>query len=128
MPALPPDRRRPRPRPGSLERPLSGRIYRGTWALVGLPLLVAAFSVMRATPRPAPGLPPAFDRVTALQLATDLARRYPDREPGTRGDALAANWLSDQLETYHLRAQRDRFTASIPGRGEVHLENLVAVL
>ena len=39
-----------RPRPGSLDRPLSARMYRGTWLLVGLPLLVAAFSVVRPTP------------------------------------------------------------------------------
>ena len=66
--------RRPRPRRGSLDRPLSGRIYRGTWLLVGLPLLLAAFSVMRASPLPPhnPNLPPAFDRVTAVALATDL--------------------------------------------------------
>src|SRR5918911_262462 len=54
-----------RPRPGSLERPVSARMYRGTWLLVGLPLLVAAFSVARPAPLPAPPLPPAVDRFSA---------------------------------------------------------------
>src|SRR5919202_716782 len=72
-----------RPRPGSLERPLSARMYRGTWLLVGLPLLIAAFSVARPTPLPAPQLPPAFDRNAADALTTDLARSFPDSSPDT---------------------------------------------
>ena len=38
--AVPPPRARRRPRPGSLDRPVNGRLYRGTWLLVGLPLLL----------------------------------------------------------------------------------------
>src|ERR687888_339504 len=44
MAALPPGPRR-RPRRGSAERPVNSRTYRGTWLLVGIPLLIAAFSV-----------------------------------------------------------------------------------
>ena len=40
MAAVPPASERRRPRPGSLERPINGRLYRGTWLFVGLPLLV----------------------------------------------------------------------------------------
>ena len=38
MAAVPPAPERRRPRRGSLERPVNGRLYRGTWLLVGLPL------------------------------------------------------------------------------------------
>ena len=50
MAAVPPAPERRRPRRGSLERPINGRLYRGTWLLVGLPLLVAAFSVAHPAP------------------------------------------------------------------------------
>jgi hypothetical protein len=60
MATVPPRTERRRARPGSLQRPVNGRLYRGTWLLVGLPLLVAAFSVARPTPLPRAFLP-AFD-------------------------------------------------------------------
>src|SRR5919108_1442834 len=116
-----------RPRPGSLERPVSARMYRGTWLLVGLPLLVAAFSVARPTPLPAPPLPPAFDRNAATALATDLARSFPDRSPGSPGATGAVQWFEQQLQAYGFRTQVDRFSATIPGRGRVQLENLSTV-
>src|SRR5919109_1449042 len=51
MAAAPARSERRRPRPGSLERPVSARMYRGTWLLVALPLLVAAFSVAHPAPQ-----------------------------------------------------------------------------
>src|SRR3954452_14088752 len=103
MPALPPRPRRSRPRRGSIERPVNGRLYRGTWLLVGLPLLLAAFSVARPQPLPQPSLPPAFDRATALSLARELPRTHPDRSPGTSVDAAAARWLEAKLGLYGFR-------------------------
>src|ERR671927_1013730 len=118
---------RRRPRPGALERPVNGRMYRGTWLVVPLPLLVAAFSVARPTPLPAPPLPPAFDRYAADALATDLARSFPDRSPGSPQATGAAQWFEQQLHAYGFRTQVDRFFARIPGRGRVRLENLSTV-
>src|SRR5919202_1642924 len=115
-----------RPRPGSLERPVSARMYRGTWLLVGLPLLVAAFSVARPSPLPAPPLPPAFDRTSATDLASDLARSFPDRVPGSPGATGAARWFAEQLAPYGFETRVDRFRAPIPGRGRVQLQNLTA--
>jgi len=68
MAALPPRTSRRRPRRGSLERPVSGRLYRGTWLLVGIPLLVAAFSVHKPNPLPTPqpALPASFDTFDAV--------------------------------------------------------------
>jgi Peptidase family M28 len=125
MAALPPRSSRRRPRLGSLERPVSGRLYRGTWLLVGIPLLVAAFSVHKPTPLPTPqpALPPAFDRVGAVELASELARLYPDRVPGTAGAAGAAQWFRQQLSPYGLRVASDRFRADVPGVGERTLVN-----
>src|SRR3954453_16687187 len=103
MPALPPRPRRSRPRRGSIERPVNGRLYRGTWLLVGLPLLVAAFSVSRPPALATPTLPPAFAEQAGLTLATDLADTHPDRSPGSAGALGASQWLVRQLKPFALR-------------------------
>jgi Peptidase family M28 len=128
MAAVPPARvERQRPRPGSLERPVNGRLYRGTWLLLGLPLLVAAFSVARPVPLPPPPVASAFDGTTATQLATDLAEHYPNRYPGSVGALQAADWFRDQLRPYGFSVRTQPFTAVIPGQGRVTMRNLVAV-
>ncbi|HET7044264.1 MAG TPA: M28 family peptidase [Gaiellaceae bacterium] len=126
VPGPPPPRRRPRR--GSLERPVSGRVYRGTWLLIALPLLVAAFSVARPTALARPALPAAFDGAAAAALAQDLARRYPDRSPGSPGAAGAARWLERQLTAYGLPVQVEPFEATIPGLGRRRLQNLVTTV
>src|SRR5262249_15235586 len=80
MAANPPPAR-PRARPGSLERPINSRLYRGTWLLVGIPLLIAAFSVGKpaALRAAVPTLPPAFDQPPAVTPARHLAQTLPDR-------------------------------------------------
>ncbi|MGB2875880.1 MAG: M28 family peptidase [Gaiellaceae bacterium] len=125
MAALPSRSARRRPRPGSLERPVNGRLYRGTWLLVSIPLLIAAFSVRKANPLPAPqpALPAAFDKAGALALATELSQTYPDRAPGTAGAAGAAQWFASQLAPYGLKVVSDRFQARLPGRGRETLVN-----
>ena len=122
--ASPADERR-RARPGSLERPINGRLYRGTWLLVGLPLLLLAFSVAQPPALQPPNLPPAFDGATASAIASDLASSYPDRAPGTPGAAGAASWFRRQLAPYGFNVHADRFTATIHGR-RTTLVNLVA--
>ena len=119
---------RARPRRGSVERPINARLVRGTWLLVALPLLLAAFTVGRPQPLPPPALPPAFDTATAEQLARELARDYPDRSPGSAGALGAAAWLREQLTLYDIPLQEERFTARIPGRGRVELHNILAVV
>ena len=92
MTAASPAPERRRSRPGSLERPINARLYRGTWLLVGLPLLLLAFSVARPSALPAPNLPPAFDGSQAAALANDLASvRSPLHErPGATSASSAA--------------------------------------
>jgi hypothetical protein len=126
MSAPPPRFGRRRPRPGSLERPVNGRLYRGTWLLVGLPLLVAALSVTRAQPLPRPTLPPEFDTAAAAAIAGELVR-IPDRTPGSTGAIDAAAWFTGRMAQYGFETRAERFEADIPGRGRVELANLVAV-
>jgi hypothetical protein len=101
---------------------VNGRLYRGTWMLVGLPLLVAAFSVARPTPLPRAFLP-AFDGRATKQLASELVTDYPNRFPGSLG---AAEWFREQLHPYGLPVRTERFSAVIPGHGRVRMQNLVA--
>src|SRR3954454_11247101 len=126
--SAPPATRRRRARRGSLDRPISGRTYRGTWLFVAFPLLLAAFTVARPAALPRPALPAAFDRVGATQLAFDLASAAPDRSPRTAGATLAAQWFVDQLRPYGFVVRRDRFGADVAGRGRLPFENLVAVV
>ena len=116
-----------RARRGPPERPINARTVRGTWLLVALPLLLAAFTVGRPQPLPPPALPAAFDGETAATLAAELARDYPERSPGTAGALGAAQWFREQLRLYGFEAEAEPFRADIPGRGRVELRNLVAV-
>jgi len=118
---------RGRPPRGFTERPINARTVRGTWLLVALPLLLAAFTVGQPQPLPAPALPPAFDGETATALAEELARDYPDRSPGTAGALGAAQWFSRQMGLYGFETETNDFRAKISGRGTVELQNIVAV-
>ena len=102
-------------------------MYRGTWLLVGVPFLVAAFSVARPPSLPRPSLPPTFDRHAAVALATELATTYPDRSPGSLGGLSASRWVADRFQAHGFRTQLQIFQADIPGYGHTELRNLVAV-
>ncbi len=119
--------RRARARPGTLERPISTRLYRAAWLAVAIPLLVTAFTVGRPEPLPAPRLEPTFDGTTALGFASELARRFPDRTPGSAGARDSADWMAARFRDVGLKPERDTFRADLPGLGEQELENLLAV-
>src|SRR6185437_12715771 len=122
----PPARRRRRRR-GSLERPVNGRLVRSAFLILALPLLLAAFSVARPGPLPAPLLPPAFDEQGTRALAAELAQSYPSRVPGSVGAQQAAGWFRDQLRQYGLPVVSDSWEQSAPGLGRVKLTNIWAV-
>jgi hypothetical protein len=103
-------------------------MYRGTWLLVALPLLIVAFSVERPSALPVPSLPPTFDGASALILAEELSRLYPDRAPGTSGAQGARRWLVDKMRLYGFRPQTDSFEATIPGRKRALMQNVVFVV
>ncbi|MCU1422512.1 MAG: hypothetical protein JWN36_2163 [Microbacteriaceae bacterium] len=103
---------------------MNGRLYRGTWLFVGLPLLVLAFSVGRPASLQPPSLPSAFDRAAAAAIASDLAQHWPVRAAGTTGAAGAARWFADQLAPYGLPVVAEPFSATVPGQGLVRFRNL----
>ncbi|HSS73468.1 MAG TPA: M28 family peptidase [Gaiellaceae bacterium] len=93
--------------------------------IVGLPLLIVAFSVERPAALPAPTLPPTFDGAATMALSEELSRLYPDRAPGTAGSLGATRWLIDKMRLYGFKPQVDAFDATIPGRGRVLLRNVL---
>jgi hypothetical protein len=90
-------------------------------------MLIAAFTVFHPRPLPAPTLQPDFDGATARLGAEEFVNRNPDRAPGTPGARRAADWVAQRLDQYGLEVGRERFHAKIPGRGDVELENVLAV-
>ncbi|HEY3181802.1 MAG TPA: M28 family peptidase [Gaiellaceae bacterium] len=108
-----------------MERPVNGRLYRSSFLLLSLPLLIAAFSVQRPAPLQRPLLPPAFDAVSTRQLADELATVRPFRTPGSVG---ATEWFRDQLRPYGLPTRSDVWHDTVPGIGRVRLENLTTVV
>jgi peptidase M28-like protein len=126
--AVSPPRRRPRR--GSLERPVSSRIYRAAWLAAAVPLLVAAFSLGRPVALQEPRLPPSFDGTTAVQFARQFALLNPDRRPGSSGGRRATEWVAARFRDYKFTVTRQEFTADVPGLGEqrfvimAHRDNL----
>ncbi len=119
-----------RPRSGSIERPVSGRLYRASWIVVAVPLLAAAFTISRpaALPQAAAALEPTFDNAAAYRLAQELATLHPDRSPGSPASASAAAWVAGKLTSLGLTTRVDRFPVDIAGRGRVDLRNVTAVV
>ena len=101
-------------------------MYRGTWLLVGIPLLISAFTVSHPDPLRAPTLQPDFDGVAAVQTAKAFVNNNPYRVPGSARAQKATEWVTERFAQYGLRTQKQRFHAKIPGKGTVQLENLLA--
>jgi hypothetical protein len=117
-----------RPRRGSVERPVDGRLVRKTSVVLLPPLILLILTLGRSGPLPAPALPPAIDRSTATALTADLARENPSRVPGSLGAADAAAWFRNKLSLYGIPVREDRWREEVPGIGRVELRNLAAVV
>jgi Peptidase family M28 len=117
-----------RPRRGRADRPLNIRLARTAALVLLVPLLLLLVTIVPPGSLPRPTLPPAFDRATAVELATELARDYPEREPGSAGAAGAARWYQDKLALYGLTAEQDGWVEDVPGLGDQPLLNLVTVV
>ena len=127
MAAIRPSARRRRARRGSLERPVNGALYRASFLVVVLPVVLLAFSIVRPGSLPPPLLPPNFDGAATRTLAADLADHYPDRSPGSAGALQAAGWFRDQMRQYNLPVTSDTWREEVLGLGHVRLQNLWAV-
>jgi peptidase M28-like protein len=95
---------------------------------VALPLLLAAFSIARPPPLPAPIVPPAFDETVARELAREFVAVSADRAPQTFGSIKAAEWAQSRLERFGLHTTTESFTARVPGEGRVTLRNVIAIV
>ncbi len=118
---------RRRPRRGSVERPVNGRLYRASFVVTVLPLLLLAFTTTRPGVLGAPALPPSFDGTGARALADELANRYPDRAPGSAGALGAAGWLRDHFRAFGLPVTTDTWTERLPNGPVARLDNVWAV-
>ena len=107
---------------------MNGRLYRVTALGVPIALIVAAFAVSEPSTLPPPALPPAYDGASAFTLADELARRFPNRSPGSPGARNAAIWVRSHFAQRGLQVETAPFSAVVPGRGEVRLENVVAIV
>jgi hypothetical protein len=122
-----PVRRRRRPRRGSLARPVNGALYRASFLLVAVPVILLAFTISTPPTLAKPSLPGSFDVKATLALAGDLSSQYPDRRPGSAGALGAASWFVEQLQPYGLKTSASTWVERVPGLGTVRLKNLVAV-
>ena len=117
-----------RARRGSVERPVNGRLYRASFLVALLPLLLVAFASSRTGVLAAPSLPPNFDGPGARALASELSMSYPDRSPGGAGALGAAGWVRDQFRGFGLPMSSDTWDERIPGGDVARLENVWAVV
>ena len=124
--SLPPHDRR-RPRRGSLDRPVNGRLYRAAFLLAVIPVIALALTVHRPLALPPPELPPTFDQETTVAAARELATLYPDRTPGAAGATGARQWVTGKLESLGYEPAADTFEARLPGVGKRTLANIVAI-
>jgi hypothetical protein len=95
---------------------------------VAIPILIAAFSVVREQPLSVPTLTPTFDAGTAAQTVNTLATEYSDRSPGAPSSSNLLAWMKDQFTGLGLDTSIDHFSARIPGLGEVDLANVSATV
>ncbi len=128
MAALPPSRHERRARPGSLASPVNSRMYRGTWLLVGIPLLVAAFTVYRPDPLRGRDLEPQFDGAAARADRPGVReQQFPVRTSrALRGAAHdATNWVARAAARVRPRTPKSTvFTRKSPAGASVELENV----
>jgi hypothetical protein len=102
---------------------LNLRLYRAAWLPVLFVLVVVAFSLSERPPGIETTVPPdAFDGPRTARTLEGLARRFPDRRPGSAGDSgLAERVRQGFVRSFGARRVRERrFTArTIDGRREL---------
>ena len=108
---------------------LNGRLYRLSWLVALVALLVALLTLESPGGAPDPPLPPAFDAIAARGLAAQLDDVAPERVPGTAGDQRAADWMADQFAQVPgaTAVRRQVFAVTTP-RGRVTTQNVYVSL
>lgn len=78
---------------------LNGRLYRAAFAPLLFALAIAAFSLGSQPPVLSSTLPPdAFEGAPAFAELKRLAAEFPQRRPGSAGDAQLASYVAQKLE------------------------------
>lgn len=104
---------------------LNGRLYRLSWLVALVALLVALLTLESPGGAPEPPLPPAFDAIAARGLAAQLDDVAPERVPGTAGDKAAADWIAARFkEVPGATAVRRQVFAVTTPRGRITTENV----
>lgn len=117
-----------RPRRGSVASPIDVRLVRKASLVVLVAVAVLALTTSRGDPIAAPALPSSFDGTAAFSLTSQLAKRFPNRVPGSPYDSAAAAWVSTTLSQYGLAATDDAWFEEVPGLGRIRLHNLAVVV
>jgi Zn-dependent M28 family amino/carboxypeptidase len=128
MDAARPRRRRPRPRRGTVDRPLNARLVRASALIVAPAALALLFSISTTGTLPPPSLEPVFDGAAAGELASRLTAEYPSRIPGTPEAGEAAGWFGETISAFGFTVENDVWSEDVPDLGHVELTNVVAVV
>ncbi len=92
---------------------LNARLYRTSWIVAGVALIVALLTLEAPSATLEPKLPSAFDSASALRLSQQMAGVAPERPAGSEADSRAAEWVRARL-------------AEIPRGGQVQTQEFVA--
>jgi hypothetical protein len=106
---------------------LDPRIYRTGLIAVAMAVIVFAFSLVDQQGPLAPALAPAaFSGQHAQAAMGTLAKRFPDRRPGSPGDNALASYIAGQLQADQFAVSTPTFTARTVN-GTQALENVIGV-
>lgn len=108
------------------------RLYRRSWLLPALALVVVLATSFAPDRTPDSPLPPSFTNEEAAGLIAEADRfsdRFGDRRPGSPGAIDAAQWIRDELRDEGFRATTVPATTTHPRSGRpVGIANVEAVL
>jgi len=113
------------PRAAALLRPGP---YRAGWLVVLVPAFVLLVGARTAPALPRSSLPPTFDGAQALAATNEVADRFSDRSPGSRGDRAAANWVAERLRASGAEVSIQHFRAADANGRRVPMLNVLGVV
>jgi Peptidase family M28 len=104
------------------------RIYRASFVIGLVALLVMMFS-LQERPRPlgATLAPDAFEGTAAYSETARLLDRYPDREPGSAGDASVGKLVESRFRSLGFETSREGFNGDFDGN-DVRMSNVLGLL
>lgn len=77
---------------------MSLRLYRTSWLVAGVALVVALLTLQTAGPSPEPEFPPVFDSPAARSLSAEFGAQFSERPPGSVKGRKSADWIAEKLD------------------------------